>query len=74
MIKKHLAGLWAAVLWMFAGVASAQTTSPITTTTTPGVPNTGAGDVVTNSIVLGVAAAVAVAAAAYLYYLRNATG
>jgi hypothetical protein len=71
MVKKYLASFWAAALWMFAGVASAQTT---TATTTPGIPNTGAGDVVTNSVVLAVAALIAVGAAAYLYYTRNATG
>lgn len=77
MVKKYLGGLWAAVLWMFAGVASAQTTSPMTettTTTTPGIPDTGVGDVVTNSVMLGAAALIAVGAAAYLYYTRNATG
>ena len=69
-MKKYLSGFGAFLLWMFAGVASAQTTTA--TTTTPGIPNTGAGDVVTNAIVLSVAALLSVSAAAYLYYARNA--
>jgi hypothetical protein len=68
MVKKYLASFWAAALWMFAGVASAQSTTSPMTTTTPGIPNTGAGDVVTNSVVLAVAALIAIGAAAYLYY------
>jgi LPXTG-site transpeptidase (sortase) family protein len=64
MVKKYLASFWAAALWMFAGVASAQTT---TATTTPGIPNTGAGDVVTNSVVLAVAALIAVAVFSFAF-------
>jgi hypothetical protein len=50
--------------WLVAGVASAQTT---TGTTTPGVPNTGAGgDLVLNLFVLAVTGAVALIGAVYL--------
>ncbi len=60
---------------MFAGVVSAQTTTMATTTatSTPGVPNTGAGDILTNAIILALSATVAVAAAAYLYATRPQT-
>ncbi len=48
--------------WLVAGVASAQTTS----TTTPGVPNTGlGGDMMLNVIILAVSAVVALAGLAY---------
>jgi hypothetical protein len=48
--------------WMVAGIASAQTA-----TTTPGVPNTGAGgDMMINILLLAVAAAVAIIGLAYL--------
>jgi hypothetical protein len=50
--------------WLIAGIASAQTT---TGSTTPGVPNTGAGgDMLTNILLLAVSAAVAIIGLAYL--------
>lgn len=71
-MKKSISSFAALLAWMFAGVVSAQTTTATTTaTTTPGVPNTGAGDVLTNVIILALSAAVAVAAAAYLYATRS---
>lgn len=51
------------------GVAAAQTSTP---TTTPGIPNTGAGDLVMNVLILAVSALVAVGGAMYLYTTRNA--
>jgi hypothetical protein len=65
-MKKILGSAGLASLLM-AGVASAQTT---TATTTPGIPNTGAGDIVLNAFVLGVAALVAIGGALYLYMNR----
>jgi|GEM_PF-1607380 len=70
-MKKTASSFAALLAWMFAGVVSAQTTTATTTaTTTPGVPNTGAGDVLTNIVILALAATVAVAAATYLYATR----
>jgi len=67
MTRKLLSS--AALMSLFvAGAASAQTT---TTTTTPGIPNTGAGDVVINSVILGVAALIAIGGALYLYMNRR---
>ncbi|HYF13104.1 MAG TPA: hypothetical protein VD928_02305 [Candidatus Paceibacterota bacterium] len=52
-----------ALAWLVTGIASAQTT----TTTTPGVPNTGAGgDAMTNLAMLGISAAIAIIGLAYL--------
>ena len=72
-MKKTLSSFGAVLAWMFAGVVSAQTTTSATTsaTTTPGVPNTGAGDIVTNVMILALSATIAVAAAAYLYATRT---
>lgn len=53
---------------LLAGFASAQTT---TSTTTPGVPNTGAGDVVINAMILGASAMIAIGGALYLYMQRR---
>lgn len=60
--------------WLVAGIASAQT--PGTTTnaimsstsgsTTPGVPNTGGGDVLANIFLLATSAAIALIGLAYL--------
>jgi LPXTG-motif cell wall-anchored protein len=70
MLQKILkSSLVAPFLLVLAGVASAQSTS--TATTTPGIPNTGAEDMIANGLVLGVAALIAVGAAAYLYAYRN---
>lgn len=51
------------------GVAAAQTT---TSTTTPGIPNTGAGDLIINVMILAVSALIAIGGALYLYSTRNA--
>jgi len=67
MLKKIVNGAAAATL-LAAGFASAQTT---TATTTPGVPNTGAGDIVLNAMILGVSAMIAVGGALYLYMHRR---
>jgi len=53
---------------MLTGSAAAQTT----TTTTPGIPNTGAGDLVMNVMILAVSALVAIGGALYLYTTRSA--
>jgi hypothetical protein len=58
-----------ALAWMAAGIASAQTTTDVitSTSTTPGIPNTGVGgDVVTNVLLLAASAAVALIGLAYL--------
>lgn len=68
MIKKLLGTSLFASLFM-TGVAAAQTT---TTTTTPGVPNTGAGDLVINVMILAVSALIAIGGALYLYTTRRA--
>ncbi|MBL8158030.1 LPXTG cell wall anchor domain-containing protein [bacterium] len=68
MLKKFVNGAAAASLFV-AGIASAQTT---TSTTTPGVPNTGAGDIALNAVILGISAMIAVGGALYLYMQRNA--
>jgi LPXTG-motif cell wall-anchored protein len=71
MLKKLVNGAAAATL-LAAGFASAQTTTATTTaTTTPGVPNTGAGDVVLNALILGISAMIAVGGALYLYTQRR---
>jgi len=67
----------AASAWATLGVASvfAQSTTTLgtTTTTTPGVPNTGAGgDAMINILLLGVAAVVMVAGIVYLARVRKA--
>lgn len=64
-LKKTAQISFATVLaWLVAGIASAQTT---TSSTTPGVPNTGAGgDLFTNLLLLATAAAVALIGLAYL--------
>lgn len=68
MLKKLL-GTSLAASFLMTGAAAAQTT---TATTTPGIPNTGAGDVVVNVMILAVSALVAVAGALYLYMTRRA--
>jgi hypothetical protein len=71
-MKKMLSTFGAFLAWMFTGVAAAQTSTATTTaTTTPGVPNTGAGDIVMNALILAVSAAIALAGAAYLYTMRT---
>lgn len=67
-MKKMLSTFGAVLAWMFTGIAAAQTT---TATTTPGVPNTGAGDVVVNAVILTASAALALAGAVYLYATRS---
>ncbi len=67
MFKKVLMGASASPL-VLAGLVSAQTT----TTTTPGVPNTGAGDVLVNGLILMLAGLIAFAGALYLYMQRTA--
>ncbi len=50
--------------WLVAGIASAQTT---TSSTTPGVPNTGlGGDMLANIFLLATSAAIALIGLAYL--------
>jgi LPXTG-motif cell wall-anchored protein len=57
---------------LLAGFASAQTTTDaVTSTTTPGVPNTGAGDIVLNALILGISAMIVVGGALYLYLNRR---
>lgn len=68
MLKKIGLSAAAAPL-LLAGFASAQTTT--STTTTPGVPNTGAGDVVINAMILGASAMIAIGGALYLYMQRR---
>jgi hypothetical protein len=65
MLQRILKGSLISSMFL-TGIASAQTT----TTTTPGIPNTGAADMLVNGLVLGVAALIAIAAAAYLYARR----
>ena len=62
---KKTATISAATLmaWLVAGIASAQTT---TSSTTPGIPNTGGGDVLTNILLLATSAAIALIGLAYL--------
>lgn len=67
MLRKIVNGAVAATLFA-AGIAGAQTTSP---TTTPGVPNTGAGDAVVHALILGASAMVAVLGALYLFLQRR---
>jgi LPXTG-motif cell wall-anchored protein len=69
MLKKLVNGAAAATL-LAAGFASAQTTAT-TSTTTPGVPNTGAGDIILNAMILGVSAMIAIGGALYLYTQRR---
>lgn len=66
---KKILGFSGLASLLMMGVASAQTTTA-TATTTPGIPNTGAGDIVLNAFVLGVAALVAIGGALYLYMNR----
>lgn len=74
MRKKKLFGvliLLAVLLALGGGVAEAQTTTP---TTTPGVPNTGAGsDAGLNLLLLGASGLVALAGGAYLLTKKPAT-
>jgi hypothetical protein len=52
------------IAWLAAGIASAQTT---TSSTTPGVPNTGGGgDLMANIFLLATSAAIALIGLAYL--------
>lgn len=64
---KKILGFSGLASLLMVGAASAQTT---TATTTPGIPNTGAGDIVLNAFVLGVAALIAIGGALYLYMNR----
>lgn len=72
MLKRIVSSAALAPLLM-AGIASAQTTNDIvtSTSTTPGVPNTGAGDVALNAFILGISAMIVVAGALYLYLNRR---
>jgi hypothetical protein len=67
-IKKTATVSAATILaWLVAGIASAQTTTPgVIGTTTPGVPNTGGGDVLANIFLLATSAAIALIGLAYL--------
>lgn len=65
MIKKLLGSSLVASMFL-TGIAAAQTT------TTPGVPNTGAGDLVLNVMILAVSALVAIGGTLYLYMTRRA--
>lgn len=59
-----------AVLGASAALAQTSTTT-MGTTTTPGVPNTGAGgDLLTNVLLLGISAAAVVAGIVYLVRMR----
>jgi LPXTG-motif cell wall-anchored protein len=69
MVKKILGSAALASLTL-VGAASAQIGTS-TATTTPGVPDTGAGDTLVNSMILGVAALIAVGGALYLYMNRR---
>ncbi len=66
MVLKLVSGT-AHVSLALTGIASAQTTA----TTTPGIPNTGAGDVVISAMILAVSAVIAVGGALYLYCNRE---
>lgn len=68
MFKKLLGSSLFASMFL-TGVAAAQTT---TSTTTPGIPNTGAGDLVINVMILAVSALIAIGGAFYLYSTRGA--
>lgn len=73
---KHMQKIVAALVpvWAFAvaGIASAQTTTGTTSTTTPGVPDTGVGgDPTTLLAVLGIAAVVAIIGGVYLLWERR---
>ena len=54
--------------WLLAGVVAAQTTTtPVDTTgATPGVPNTGAGDITMNLVLLAISAVVVIVGGFYL--------
>lgn len=69
MVKKILGTSLFASLFL-AGIAAAQTGT--TSTTTPGVPNTGVGDLVMNVMILAVSALIAIGGALYLYTTRRA--
>jgi len=65
--KKIVSAFVLALALLSGGVAYAQTDASSTITTTPGVPNTGAGgDTTTNLAVLGASALIAIAGGAYL--------
>lgn len=68
MVKKILGSSLVASLFL-TGVAAAQTT---TSTTTPGVPDTGVGDLIVNVMLLAMSALIAIGGALYLYTLRKA--
>lgn len=71
MLNKILGSSLGASLLM-TGVAAAQTTTDsVTSTTTPGIPNTGAGDLVVNVMILAISALVAIGGALYLYTTRK---
>jgi hypothetical protein len=74
-LRKHIVIALAAILLLTSGaVASAQTTtgSVVSTTSTPGTPNTGAGgDAATNWAILAVTGIVVIGGVAYL--LRRPT-
>ncbi len=63
-------GIGAASLFLMTGIANAQTTTGVTTT--PGIPDTGSGDIVTNVAILALSTLVAGGAALYLYMSRTA--
>lgn len=67
MLKKLLGSSIFASLFL-TGIAAAQTT---TVTTTPGIPNTGASDLIVNVMILAVSALVAIGGTLYLYMTRD---
>lgn len=69
MLKKILGSSLLASFFL-TGVAAAQTGTS-TATTTPGVPNTGSGDLIVNVMILAVSALVAIGGALYLYTTRE---
>ncbi len=68
MLKKIINSAALASLFM-TGVVSAQTTTA--TTTTPGLPNTGQGDVLQTALMLGLSVMIAMGGALYLYYVSR---
>jgi hypothetical protein len=77
MISTHLQGASIAISLVGAAVLASATTAfaqTTTATTTPGVPNTGAGgDPATLLAILGIAAVVVVVGGAYLLWERSTT-
>jgi len=69
-MKKVAKIIGAGAAWAALGVSSAFAQ---TSTTTPGVPNTGAGgDAITNLLLLGISAAIMVVGIAYMAHAKAA--